>query len=323
MTTAMTVGTIDNKAVVVNNTFSEGWVADWLNFNADKSAATVATYAKSIKNFLEWLKSNGVVNPERADFIAYRDWLCGTKKPATARLYVVAVKNLFRWLASKGLYLNVSDNVKTPSLAEEGEAHSREALTLDEARKVLSSFKGKTSEKDLRDALILRLMLNCGLRSVEVIRLDATDIERRHGRVFLKIWGKGRKGKTARVEISKTIHDMILDYLSARGSKFEKGEAMFTSTSRRNFGQRLQTQTVSRLAKSTFRSVGIDSELICCHSCRHFAATQLLLEGVDLSRVSKLLRHKSTAVTETYRHDISAKDDPCVRILSALLDVAA
>lgn len=322
MTTAMTVGTIDSKAVVVNNNFSEKWVAEWLEFNADKSAATVATYGKAIGNFLKWRAENGIEEPQRSDIIGYRDWLVGTKKPATARLYLVAVKNLFRWLASQGLYRNVCDNIKTPSLAEAGEVHGREALTLDEARQVLSSFKGKTSEKDLRDALIMRIMLNCGLRSIEIIRLDANDIEKRHGKIFLKVWGKGRAGRSAHVEISKTIYGMILDYLNARGSKREKGEPMFTSTARRNFGQRLQTQTVSRLAKATLRSVGIDSETVTCHSCRHFTATQLLLEGVDISRVSKLLRHKSVSVTETYRHDISAANDNCVGILSDLLDAA-
>lgn len=322
MTTAMTVGTIDSKAVVVNNNFSEKWVAEWLEFNGDMAKSTVTTYSKAIGNFLKWRAENGIEEPQCADIIRYRDWIVGTKKPATARLYMVAVKNLFRWLASQGLYLNISDNVKTPSLSEAGEVHSREALTLDEARQVLSSFKGKFDEKSLRDALIMRLMLNCGLRSIEVIRLDATDIEKRHGKIFLKIWGKGRSGKTARIEISKTIYDMILDYLNFRHSKREKGEPMFTSTARRNFGQRLQTQTVSRLAKATLRSVGIDSETVTCHSCRHFTATQLLLEGVDISRVSKLLRHKSVSVTETYRHDISAANDNCVGILSDLLDAA-
>lgn len=320
--TNLQVVTQSPAIVEVGNSFSEALVADWLAFNADKAEATVRTYGKAIANFFQWIADNNVTNPRREDVIYYRDQLAATKKISTARLYTTALKVFSKWLASNGLYLDFAAGVGTPKLDEEGETHSREALTLDEAKNVLNSFKGKTDIKSLRDALILRTMMNSGLRSCEICRLDTTDIEKRHGKIFLRVWGKGRKGKTARVEISKTIYNMILEYLNARGSKFKAGEPMFTSTANRNRGQRLQTQTVSRLAKKTFRSVGIDSPTVTCNSCRHFCATQLLLVGTDLERVRRLLRHKNSAVTQIYRHDISEATDTTVQTLSDLLDVA-
>lgn len=321
MTTALTVGTIENEAAVVVN-ISETLVSDWLEYIKDKSAATRKTYAKAIGYFVNWLADNQIERPTRSDVIAYRDEICQSKKPATARLYTVAVKTFSRWVASTGTYLDFAAGVKAPSLDEEAETHSREALTLDEAKQVLSSFKGKTDEISLRNALIFRIMLNCGLRSVEIVRLDSTDIERRHGKIFLKVWGKGRKGKTARVEISKTVHNQILEYLIARGAKFKADEPMFVSTANRNRGERISTQVVSKMAKATFRKVGIDSEAIVCHSCRHFTCTQLLLEGVDIARCQRLLRHKSAQVTERYRHDLDRVADNSVLILSNLLDAA-
>ena len=322
MTMDLQVVTVENTAAVsvVNHfSFSERLIFDWLKFNADKSAETVKTYNKALKNFFSFLKANSITAPCRDDVIRYRDELRATKSVGTAKLYLTAVKIFSRWLASTGSYPNFADGVKAPKRDEADETHTREALTLDEAKQVLNSFSG-TSEKTLRDKLIMRLMLNCGLRSVEVVRLDSTDIERRHGKIFLKVWGKGRSGKTARVEISKTIYDMILDYLNTRGAKCKTGEPMFTSTSNRNRGQRLQTQTVSRLAKKIFRSVGIDSPTVTCHSCRHTAATVMLLNGVDISKVQKILRHKSATTTEVYRHDITAANNDGVAILSGLLD---
>lgn len=318
------VATNNTAGVVVGN-FNEKFAQDWLEFNAGKAEATVRTYGKAIGNFLKWRAEHAVEEPTRADVIQYRNELCATKATATARLYTVAVKNLFKWLASEGKYLNVAAGVDLPKLDDDdADTHKREALSLTEARAVLSSFKGKETEKDLRDALILRLMMNCAMRSVEIVRLDATDIEKRHGKIFLKVWGKGRKGKTARVEVSKTIYNQILDYLNARGSKREKGEAMFVSTARRNPGQRLTTKSISRIAKTTFRAVGIDSALVSCHSCRHFAATQALLEGVDIARVQRfLMRHKSVETTAVYRHDIQRATDNTVQILSDLLDSVA
>ena len=307
-----------NTTAAVTTSLSASLIQDWLAFNADKSAATVKTYGKAIEHFMKWLGVNHVTSPRREDVIEYRNDLCKTKKVSTARLYLTAVKIFSRWLASRNLYPNFADGVKAPKMAEEAETHSREALTLKEARQVLSFFNGKNDEKNLRDAVIMRLMMNCGLRSIEIVRLDVGDIERRHGKIFLKVWGKGRAGKTARVEISKTIHNMILDYLNQREWKY--GEPMFQATSNRNRGQRLQTQTISRLAKKTFRSVGIDSSTVTCHSCRHTAATLMIQQGVDVAKVQRILRHRSAVTTEIYRHDITAATNDGVQILSDLLD---
>lgn len=321
--TGMEIVTTQEKDVaIVGSSISSTLVADWLNYNADKSPATVKTYAAAIKNFCVWLADNNVTAPRREHVIAYRDSLCTSKKIATARLYLAAVKVFSKWLASIGAYLDFAAGVTTPTLNEESETHVREALTLDEAKAVLNSFNGKRDVKSLRDAMIMRIMLNCGLRSIEIVRLDATDVERRHGKIYLKVWGKGRKGKTACVEISKTIYNLILDYLNARGSKRVKGEPMFVSTANRNFGERLQTQSISRLAKRTLRAVGIDSEFVTCHSCRHFFASELLNQGVDLRTIQRLMRHRNSATTEVYLSDKKMRSDTSVLMLSDLLDVA-
>lgn len=313
---------VEEKAIIAGNSFSKKLVADWLDFNADKSPLTVKAYSRAVTTFLGYLADNGIKEPSRRDVINYREKLCSSKKLSTARLYVTAVKTFSKWLAQNKLYPDFAAGVETPKLDEEAEEHSREPLTLDEAKKVLRSFEG-IDEKTLRDKCILRIMLNCGLRSVEVVRLDSTDFERRHGKIFIRVWGKARKGKTAKVQVSKVVYDMIQNYLDARGAKREKGEPLFVSTANRNRGQRLQTQTISRMAKEVFKSVGIDSPYVTCHSCRHFAITQMLLAGVDLEAVRQIARHKSSNTTQIYRHDVTAVNNIGVSILSDLLDQTA
>lgn len=317
MTTAIT--TTNNTAAVSAGNFNQSLVASWLAFNGDKSPATVRTYAKALKNFFAFLDANKIATPTRQDIINYRNQLCATKSVSTARLYTVATKNFFKWAASCGMYLDVAAGVKSPSLAEESETHSREPLTISQAKSVLSSFKGKNDEKSLRDSLIMRIMLNCALRSVEVCRLDTNDVLKKHGKIFLKVWGKARAGKTARVEIPADVYKQLLDYLAVRGAKFKAGEPMFASTSNRTRGQRLQPQSISRMAKATFRSVKIDSPSITCHSCRHFTCTQLLIEGVDIRRCQHLLRHKTIRTTEVYANDLRQATDNTVEILAGLL----
>lgn len=322
MTMQITIKKREQTAsVAVDKSFSPALVADWLEYNQAKSPATIKTYNAALKNFFAWLNDNQIAIPNRNDVNKYSEVLCKTKSLRTARLYVTAVKVFARWLSSLGgNRLDFAAGVAAPDLAEENETHAREALELEDAKAVLKSFAGKNDIKSIRDALIIRLMMNCGLRSIEIVRLDATDVHTVQGRHFLRVWGKGRKGKTAKVAISKTIYNQIQDYLNARGSKRIKGEAMFVSTSNRNHGKRLQTQTVSRLAKRTLVDCGFDSSEYTCHSFRHTCASLLLDNTRDIFSVQKLLRHRNPKTTQLYISDKSAKENVSVQILSDLLD---
>ena len=219
-----------------------------------------------------------------------------------------------RWLASKGLCANFADNVKGVKVPA---THNRDALTLDESKAVIKSFKG-TDIKSLRDKSIMALMLSCGLRSIEVVRLDVGDIEKRRGKIFIRVHGKARDGKVDKVQLPPQVYSLIQDYLKMRG-KVKATEPLFCATSHRNAGQRLETQTISRLAKKSFRAVGIDSPRITCHSCRHSCATNALIFGVDIAKVQQTLRHRNPATTQIYRHDLDEFNNDSTNIVADML----
>ena len=317
MTMAMTVGTIEttNAVVVANNPFSKATFADWIKF-CDVKPATQKTYDKAVCNFAGYLMSNNISEPTRDDVISYREWLLANDyKPSSARLYLSIVKKFFGWLSSKGLYLNVASGVKLPEMP--ADEHSRDSLTLEEAKATISSFKGK-SEKELRDRCIMSLMIGAGLRSCEICRLDIGDVEKRRGMWFLKIHGKKRSGKVDSVALSEALKKILDEYLAVRPER-KKSSPMFISTSRRNRGARLETQSISRLAKRVFAKIGIESERITCHSCRHAHATLALQAGVPIREVSKNLRHRSTMTTEIYLHDLDRYNNHSVATVSNLI----
>lgn len=318
VTTAMTVGVLETTAAVVNSApFNATTLADWIAF-CDVKPATQATYNKAVENLFAYLKSNGVMNPAREDIVGYRKWLIGEGgyKVSSARLYMTICKKFFRWLASEGLYLNVADGVKLPETPDTDE-HAHDSLTVEEAQATLSSFEG-TSEKTLRDKCIMSLMIGAGLRSIEIVRLDIGDWEKRRNQWFLKLQGKGKSGKTQRIAISADLKKAIDDYLAVRPSG-KKGSALFISTAARNKGERLQTQSVSRLAKRVFISVGIVSDRITCHSCRATFATLALAAGVPIRKVMKAMRHRSADTTEIYASDINRFNNESVQVVSNLI----
>ena len=152
-------------------------------------------------------------------------------------------------------------------------------------------------------------MACCGLRTIEVVRLDCGDIEKRRGKYFLRIWGKARAGKVDSVCLLKQLLD---EYLKSRG-KVSAAEPLFVSASR---SSRLQTQSISRLAKRAMKAVGLNSRRLVAHSLRHSFANNALSAGVDIRQVSKAMRHKSQAVTEVYLHDADLLNNPAAEVVT-------
>lgn len=291
---------VDNVAIIDNSATVETLIAQWI-IECDVSPATQKSYRTAIKNFAGYLTSRKLTLSESA-MVRYREWLKDKKETSTAKLFFGRARKFVAWLAKRGyIACNYGDELKGVKL--DTSKHSKDALTVPEVVDVLKSFDGASREIELRNKAIMYLLFNCGLRSIEVVRLDRADIELRRGVWTLRIWGKGRDGKTDSVVLPDEVKEIIDTYLSLRG-KVKANEPLFVSTSRRCKNQRLQTQTISRLAKRTFKNVGIDSKRVSCHSCRHTNAS-LALEncGVSLDDVSKNLRHSNVAVTEIYRHD--------------------
>ena len=96
---------------------------------------------------------------------------------------------------------------------------------------------------------------------------------------------------------------MVKNYLNLRGVVADDAP-LFASVSRRNFGGRLTTNSISRLVKGIFRQNGIDSEKITAHSLRHTCANTMITNGVELRRVQEVLRHRNITVTQRYLHEL-------------------
>ena len=314
MTTA--IMTIDSNEIISYSASSKikELAQDWLNF-VDVAPTTLATYNRALKNFTQWLADNNVAVINRDAVISYRDNLLKNLAPTTCRLYVACVKLFIKFLASKGICPDFTAHFKGVKLSND--EHHRDALTVDESKFVFHSMTG-ADEKSLRDKAIVGLMLATGLRCVEVTRLDVADIEKRGKKFFLKVHGKARQGKQDRVALPAQCANLIADYLKLRGT-VSTTEPLFTSTSRRCYGQRLQPQTISRTCKKVLVDAGFDSPRLTAHSLRHSFATTALTAGVELRQVSKALRHKSVVVTEIYLHDLDAMTNTATATVAGLI----
>ena len=301
----------------VNNSL----VNRWLKFAA-VSEKSMATYKVCLKQLFGYFADNKISIPARADLENFRDMLIDSGKSAsTICLYLTATKLFFRWLSQEGIFPNVADHLKNRVKVDHSN-HKKDSLSVKQAKELQRAIKGNDL-KALRDSAIISLMLTTGIRSIEVVRADISDIRQSEGNYFLYVQGKGRSEKAESVLIADKVYKKIQDYLKARekaaGKRLVKNSPLFVSTSRRNKNSRLDTQSIRKMVKGNLRKIGIDSPTITYHSLRHTCATVMIMEKQELYNVQMVLRHKNLATTMIYNNFINRMKNRAEIVASNIL----
>lgn len=86
----------------------------------DREPTTTKGYITCLRQFANWITATGTTQPERADILAYKEYLNGAHfgrsgaeqlKAGTKQQYLRAVKHFFKWTAAEGIYPNIADNI--------------------------------------------------------------------------------------------------------------------------------------------------------------------------------------------------------------------
>lgn len=307
---------VEAQSVATNaNMFNDSLIERFTKF-AGVSEASVKTYTKSLKQMFKHFAANGIAMPSRENLVEWvEDMKAANRAPSTIQLYTSSAKIFFRWLAQEGIYPNVADHLKTG--VKPSHNHKKDALSTDQCAELVANVKGN-SVKELRDKAILILMTTAGLRTIEVVRANVGDVRFERGKVFLYVTGKGHDEADEKILLSKQAHKAIREYLKARG-KAQATEPLFTATSRRNSGERLETQTISRMVKKNLRDVGLDSPRLTAHSLRHSMCSNLVFAGVELPKVQMVARHKNLSTTMLYMHAYERYNNDSEQILADMI----
>lgn len=151
------------EAELKTETVSMDLLSDFVAW-IDRSERTSATYLCNLKQFAAWMSFRGVTAPQRADIIAYRDYLmteheairydeadgwayrldkAGRRirticKPTTVNSYLHTVKEFFAWADASGIYPDVAKGVHAPRLTSD---HKKEALEVDDVKNIELQIK--------------------------------------------------------------------------------------------------------------------------------------------------------------------------------------
>ena len=284
----------------------------------DLASGTKETYLSGFRAFCWFVRSTSLDFDEltRDDVKSFKEYLVNEKKlkPATVSSYLASVRSFYAYSEDNGIE-NIAHRVKGVT---DSRSFKKEPLTPDQARRLLASVD-RSTEKGMRDFAILNLMLRTGLRDIEIVRANCKDIQTKAGVDVLYVQGKGRASKDSFVVLTPKALSPIAAYLEKRGNVNEL-DPLFASVSSRNAGERLTVRSISRIAKSALRAIGIDDERYTAHSLRHTAITFSLLGGATERDAQQMARHANITTTMLYSHDIDRIKHAAEREIDNVLD---
>ena len=147
-----------------------------------------------------------------------------------------------------------------------------------------------------RDFCILLLLVTCGMRVSELVKLDLDDIRDDK----LRLQGKGRKERF--VYLNDACLNAITAYLRERATYpiITDKNAMFIS---RNKGSRISVRRVQQIVEKALRKAGLAGKGLSTHKVRHTAATLMYQSGAaNVLELKEILGHTSISTTELYTH---------------------
>lgn len=165
-------------------------------------------------------------------------------------------------------------------------------LRADEARALTTA-----ASIDPRSAVIVSLMLQEGLRRIEISRLDVEDVDFAERSLLIRSKGGGGVHVDL-LPITSETWGILRRYLAEEGHR--NGPLVRNRVRRHG---RMAPSTISELVREAMVEAGIkapgDSSRT-PHSCRHTAAHDILARTNDVRSVQQALRHRSVRSTEIY-----------------------
>ncbi len=216
-----------------------------------------------------------------------RKWMASMEHlaPATRRMRLSTVRTMFSWCVRRG-YCK-----RNPAAEVKGPRQPRtipRALPTDQIARVLDACP------DARARLIILLMVQEGLRCVEVSRLTMGDLD--FNANTMRILGKG--GHERILPIVAETRDALDQYLNETPSIAGPLIRSYNMCHRA-----LTAATISNFVARWMKDAGVKQRArdgISAHANRHTAATDMLLAGSHLRDVQAALGHAHLQTTERY-----------------------
>ena len=256
-------------------------IQQWLDYLAHErrlSAATVATYQRSVRGYTSHISAAGLA-PAEITAANLRTYMAERAKagvgPRTRGKDLAAIKAYHAVANARGSRRDSS--LPRPVSVEDVQAMIEAA--------------GQTNRamwENLRDRALLTLLWGCGLRISEALALRAVPL----GDMLL-VTGKGDVQRM--VPVLPAVREAVAAYLRALPRIPFDDSPLFVTASGGGYLPRHAQLMVERLRGR----LGL-ADTVTPHALRHSFATHLLAGGADMRVIQELMGHSSVSTTMIY-----------------------
>lgn len=275
----------------------DGFVTDYLK---GKSEQTRGTYRRTLNEFERYHAARAGRPSSRfrfveADVEAYKTYLMEERElsQVSVSTYLTAIRRFCDYLVARG------DLAENPARGVKGNrrpsSHSRAVLRADDVEALFEAVPEATLI-GRRDRAIVALMVYGGLSEIELVRADVGDLDRTLMGTVIRVQGKGRSSKDARVPLDDAALGPLDAYLQAR-SAAPPSAPLFVSHGHRSEGTRLNTRSVRGRINGHLRAAKLKRRGVSPHSLTHTAALIWLNDGMPVEEVRRRMRHGTLETT--------------------------
>ena len=269
----------------------------YLQFEKRYSEHTVVAYGQDLNAFVEFAEVKKISEFADLSSAFIRSWIIylieGGMKNKSVNRKLASLRTFYKWMRKEGL---IDHSPMTKVQGPKNEKHlpvfAKESELL--PSKIEELFSDDYSGK--RDALMLELFYQTGIRLSELIGLTLKDIQGNQIKVL------GKRNKERIIPISDDLVQQIQEYLELRREISSKCENLLLLDS----GNKLYPTFAYRKINYYLGKVtSLDKKSP--HILRHTFATHMLNRGTGLETLKDLLGHANLSATQVYTHNSFAQ----------------
>jgi integrase/recombinase XerD len=266
------------------------------------SERTIVYRHRALRRFIVWCAQRGIEQPQAVSLAVierYQRYLYHYRKAdgqplswSTQNAEVVPLKSFFRWLTRmRHIPYNPTSEIEMP---RKPLSIPRYVFSVSEIETILNQAD-ITTPIGLRDRAIMETLYSSGIRRMELINLNETDVDVIHKRLRI-IEGKNRKDRM--VPIGARACAWLMRYREEVRPQLygphHDGAFFLNEYGERCVRNRLGDQVKQYIDRAGFSVPGS------CHLFRHACATHMLENGADIRYIQELLGHSNLNTTQIY-----------------------
>ena len=249
---------------------------------------TIKVYNFQIRNMIDYSGYKNIVDLQNANIVQLQQWINSKndKSNQYKNQMIASAKSFFGYLhAFRLIDFNPAKELK--ALRIESKGKTGDTGQVDKIRTYLENeYNRKPNYMNMRNRLIVEIMLNSALRNSELRQLNIDSINPNTGE-FTVIQKGGNKKNC--VLSTKTLK-LYNDYMIERNKMVSKDNSLFLSS----YKSRISIKGLEKLIHKITSETG---QQLNPHDLRHISATKYVESGYSCDEVAKILGHSNSNTT--------------------------